>query len=457
MSESDPRDYRSLGDLLRDAREERKLGLDQVNEATRISQRVIQALETDDLEAASGLIYARGFVRTLALYYDLDPEWLGGKLDALAGETSRPVAPVDDEDDVIAGPVPDPVSAEPEQPTGPKWEVESTRVRHVGAAAGPKIPRNLVWGLVAVVVVLIAFVWLVGGGKGEDPPARESLSLTTPVEPELAGDRPAAARFDAAAARSSDIDPGRGAAQETVAPVETIDTAQADGGAAQVAGVVGEQVADDEGSEDEERSNEAGGSGDAEAIEVASLDNVVLTERSHRPAQSPLQSPMQRPTEVPTEVLTEVPTERPTESPASEPATDDSGAELTDTPARQEQSTPDSPPEEEVDNSGASSRLSSVLRPTGRGRSAPMELKILADGPVQVTLSSDGGSARTRSLVAGQVWTMEGHDHFSLAVSDPSRVSLQVDSAPRSLPASWSGAEWIVYPTPARPGSGEEN
>ena len=141
MSDSDPRDYRSLGDLLRDAREERKLGLEQVNEATRISVRVIQALETDDLEAASGLIYARGFVRTLALFYDLDPEWMGGKLDALAGETSRPVLPVDEEDDVIAGPVPDPVSEEPEQATGPKWEVESTRVRHVGAAAGPK-PRR---------------------------------------------------------------------------------------------------------------------------------------------------------------------------------------------------------------------------------------------------------------------------------------------------------------------------
>ena len=66
MSDSDPRDYRSLGDLLRDAREERKLGYEQVNEATRISVRVIQALETDDLEGVSGPIYARGFVRTLA-------------------------------------------------------------------------------------------------------------------------------------------------------------------------------------------------------------------------------------------------------------------------------------------------------------------------------------------------------------------------------------------------------
>ena len=51
------------------------------------------ALEKDDLEGASGPVYARGFVRTLANFYDLDPEWLDAKLDQLAGETSRPVLP----------------------------------------------------------------------------------------------------------------------------------------------------------------------------------------------------------------------------------------------------------------------------------------------------------------------------------------------------------------------------
>jgi hypothetical protein len=98
MSDADPRDYRSLGDLLRDAREEKQVSFEQLNESTKISVRVLKALEQDDLEAASGVIYVRGFVRTLAGFYDLDPEWLGAKLDALADETSRPVLPVEDDD-----------------------------------------------------------------------------------------------------------------------------------------------------------------------------------------------------------------------------------------------------------------------------------------------------------------------------------------------------------------------
>lgn len=394
MSDNDPRDYRTLGDLLRDAREERKLDHEQVNEATKISPRVLEALEKDDLEGASGAVYARGFVRTLAKFYDLDPEWLGAKLDQLAGETSRPVLPVEDDDGVIAGPVGDPVVEEKAAETAPKWEVESTRVRKVGSTGGTKVPRNLIYGMVAVLVVAIVLVvWM---GRGNDRGTDQGSQRTPAAVGELA---------------SNDEDPAPGRPAES-GPTETGDA----GLSAQAADLQPDTTGDEE---------VAGSAADTVIVEEAPTEVVV---------EDIPDSPIDR---APQELARRDPEPLPTR-PAPEPEPE------------VEQSTPVETTQEMVesreDESPREGGLPSVLRPAGDSPGVSMALRVIADSAVEVTLSSDGARSEVRFLQAGQEWVMEGRDHFSLAVSDPSAIRLEMDGRPRSVPASWNGDEWILYP-----------
>lgn len=378
MSDDDPRDYRSLGDLLRDAREEKELSFEQLNEATRISVRVLQAIEQDDLEGASGLIYMRGFVRTLATFHDLDPDWLGAKLDALAGETSRPVMPVDGEDEVIAGPVADPVIDEEPEDTGPKWEVESTRIRHVGATSTPRVSRNLIYGLVAVLVMTIVLVWWIGrdGGAGEKsadnsiPTRTERVSLDAEPAPDHSGNQQEQAEPENQADANSASSPDRTTTEETPAdPVLEVDTSVPE-----------------------------------TALAVEEETSTSSTQEDDAPVQ-------------------DAPIEPVTVDPA-----------------------PQRMVEVEDSDSAPQTGLTSVLRPAEGGASAQMELLVVAEGPVEVTLSSGGVRQQTRFLNTGEEWRVRGSDHFSLAVTDPAAVRLEVDGRARPLPVNWSGEEWILYP-----------
>jgi cytoskeleton protein RodZ len=63
-----------LGQLLREAREQKGVSLEQVEEATRIRQKFLQALEEGDYGALPAETYVKGFLRTYATYLGLDPE-----------------------------------------------------------------------------------------------------------------------------------------------------------------------------------------------------------------------------------------------------------------------------------------------------------------------------------------------------------------------------------------------
>lgn len=64
----------SFGETLRREREVRGINLREVAEATKISVRFLQALETDRLDILPGGIFPRAFVRQYAAYLGLDPE-----------------------------------------------------------------------------------------------------------------------------------------------------------------------------------------------------------------------------------------------------------------------------------------------------------------------------------------------------------------------------------------------
>ncbi len=65
-----------LGQLLREAREQKGVSLEQVEEATRIRQKFLQALEEGNFGALPAETYVKGFLRTYATYLELDPEEL---------------------------------------------------------------------------------------------------------------------------------------------------------------------------------------------------------------------------------------------------------------------------------------------------------------------------------------------------------------------------------------------
>ncbi|MGQ9627555.1 MAG: helix-turn-helix domain-containing protein, partial [Anaerolineae bacterium] len=64
----------ALGEMLRRAREEKGISLDQAHAETRIRKKFLQALEEGDYEALPEEVFVRGFVRAYAAYLGLDAQ-----------------------------------------------------------------------------------------------------------------------------------------------------------------------------------------------------------------------------------------------------------------------------------------------------------------------------------------------------------------------------------------------
>lgn len=78
-----------VGNKLREARTRRKLSLQQVEGATKIRSRYLQAIENEDWEELPGDTYARAFVRTYGAFLGLDGERLAEEQRQLQG-SARP-------------------------------------------------------------------------------------------------------------------------------------------------------------------------------------------------------------------------------------------------------------------------------------------------------------------------------------------------------------------------------
>jgi cytoskeletal protein RodZ len=73
----------TIGDQLKAARNERGLALADVALRTRVRERVIAEIESDNYKSAGGLTYARGHIRTLAQIYGMDVDALLREFDEL--------------------------------------------------------------------------------------------------------------------------------------------------------------------------------------------------------------------------------------------------------------------------------------------------------------------------------------------------------------------------------------
>lgn len=67
---------KTVGEILRTARQEKKLTLEEVEEKTKIRKKYLLALEKDDWSKLPFLAYVRGFVKNYAEFLGLEPERL---------------------------------------------------------------------------------------------------------------------------------------------------------------------------------------------------------------------------------------------------------------------------------------------------------------------------------------------------------------------------------------------
>ncbi len=153
-----------IGQILREARENKGLTLEEVQAAIRINPRFLQALEEGEYDALPSPVHVRGFLRNYARYLGLDPEPLLARYEAGLGR-------------------PRPKSAAPEQPITPdnpmpiredqpffdpvNMEVESRSGWTSGGSSGILQLVIIVALLVALALVANRFVPLLFGSGVE--------------------------------------------------------------------------------------------------------------------------------------------------------------------------------------------------------------------------------------------------------------------------------------------------
>lgn len=84
-----------LGEILRNAREERGIDLARVERDTKIRSRYLSALERSEFRDLPGPVYTKGFLRNYAEYLNLDPEYLLDlyRIESAEALAQRPTAP----------------------------------------------------------------------------------------------------------------------------------------------------------------------------------------------------------------------------------------------------------------------------------------------------------------------------------------------------------------------------
>lgn len=148
-----------IGDALRESREQQGRSIEEGARATRVRADLLRALEEEDFAAFGGDVYAKGFIRTYAVWLGLDPEPL---LEIYRRRIQR--------GEVTAHAlVENPVARQP-RPGPPGW---------------------VTWGIVSVVVLVLALA-LVGLFGGRTPEVADAPpNTTTETSPPPTGSEPA--------------------------------------------------------------------------------------------------------------------------------------------------------------------------------------------------------------------------------------------------------------------------
>jgi cytoskeleton protein RodZ len=139
-----------VGNKLREARTRRRLGLPDVEAATKIRGRYLQAIENEDWDQLPGDTYARAFIRTYGTFLGLDGERLAEEQRQERGST-RPGERL------------------------PRVEPRQRRVRRESRAPAVS-PRLIAFIVSALLVVALIVVGLSSGGSNNDTQAGKGPS-----------------------------------------------------------------------------------------------------------------------------------------------------------------------------------------------------------------------------------------------------------------------------------------
>ncbi len=157
---NDDRDDVSFGQLLRRERELRKITLREVNEATKINIRYLEALERNDFTFLPAGAFTRGFIKAYARYVGLDPSQM---IDAYLYELKR------QEDEAEKDPSrPRPAIDDPVRDAYSDLHEESARKRQKQRAI--LLTLAIIIGLVAVTAAAY-FLWNQARGLAEILPS----------------------------------------------------------------------------------------------------------------------------------------------------------------------------------------------------------------------------------------------------------------------------------------------
>ncbi|MGE5280452.1 MAG: helix-turn-helix domain-containing protein [Deltaproteobacteria bacterium] len=176
-----PGQEKSVGTILREAREARNLSLEQVARATRIHAHVLRALEGDDT-AKLGAVYTKSFLKIYAEFLGLDKEDLVARFVAAIPEAAAPVRKTSP---VRRGQAP--------AAMGPVLRVSGRIGRRLWAQVCRSIER-IPWPRVFVIALAVLFVWGMGRMiKGCRAGRRARRAAVTATAPKAAVAKKAAA------------------------------------------------------------------------------------------------------------------------------------------------------------------------------------------------------------------------------------------------------------------------
>jgi len=91
-----PDQNRTVGKILKTAREEQGLSLEEISQLTKVNPKYLLAIEADNWDALPSIVQQKGFVRTYARVLEIDPGPLLGQLRSIVQEddlTLEPAAP----------------------------------------------------------------------------------------------------------------------------------------------------------------------------------------------------------------------------------------------------------------------------------------------------------------------------------------------------------------------------
>ncbi|WP_342428773.1 RodZ domain-containing protein [Paenibacillus sp. FSL L8-0158] len=142
-----------LGQQLKEARLQKGLSLDDVQEMTKIRKRYLEAIETGDYKVLPGSFYVRAFIKTYAETVGLNPD------EILEGHQSN---------------VPEP---EPEAVMEPVTQKRSSRPATIGNLKW--LPTALMW-LFLVLIVGVIYAYWVSNNHSTPKTAENTTPITTP-------------------------------------------------------------------------------------------------------------------------------------------------------------------------------------------------------------------------------------------------------------------------------------